>query len=237
MADTTTQLTQQSFNATIKNIVQPQVEAGILAGWTMEGDQLLEFFKLEDRENKEASIRRIAESASGFAENSPEKYLARMIVAGITKFPFKLGSGLTRQRVYVSDAQKAHDELKKAAFEAIESFIEQNEFCKRLKSLTVQKNGENIFIHPVVHMRNSRDVLNAYETNGAQIAQSAPEEAQAATPPPPTAIAETATNPMPPPPPAPMNFAQPEPQVSPPAPQGQVVQQPLMPPKRRKKKK
>lgn len=202
-----------SFNNAIDNIIQPQVNTGILSAWSLQGQDLINFFTV-NKDTENADLQRIATNAAGYAQNSPELFLARLIVGQTTSPPKAGGGGIAKVRTYVSDVQKSHDDLKKAAQAAIEEFIKTNPMCVQLAGMKRQclaKDGsiKEMAIEAKIHMRNALAVIDSYELQAAPTTvpaapqpAPAPQQPQAqaipAQPaPPPQAPVQAATAPAP----------------------------------------
>lgn len=173
-----------SFNKG-KEMVKVLIDAKRIKPWSLTDEQLVNFFKIdkttEDSANK--GILAIDKKIKELPDDSAEFYIGNLICGYAINTPTKVGAGLVRkERLFVSEDQKAHYALSRRANKEIDKFIEDNATCQALAGLgrevTVKGKVKKIFIEPKLHMRGSEAVMDSYENGNEEVPVSAPQPNQ-----------------------------------------------------------
>lgn len=156
-----------SYNKGIE-MVDGLIKAGTVKGWQHDEEGTKEYFKI-GKETKKEDLLELSKKIAQEDPNSAELYLGNLITATIVNPPSKTGApGFQKERVFVSDEQKAHWDFSRLVLIKVNDFLKNDPDCIKLKSMTRKVNDEKkgkqvtVFIEPKVHMRQADAVMASY---------------------------------------------------------------------------
>lgn len=153
-----------SFNKAVETIINLMVEKGRIKKFTKDPDskELKDFFNSEN----------LSTLVEKLPKDSAEYYIGDLIVMGVVNAPAKGAGGVPKKdRVFVSDAQKAHYNLYKEITTLTQEFWKKLPQFGRLSKMEREvertRNGKaekvKLAIEPMVYHRDAKSVIDSYE--------------------------------------------------------------------------